>query len=310
MNIGIIGAGNVGTGIADALAYLGIGKKIIIYNRHIDKAMGEVWDLDDSIPLLDGTQAFAASDTYEDLKACEVIIITIGAKQKPHQSRLELLDQNQQIIKEIIQRLDDVNPEAKIIIVTNPVDILTRVAIAHSKRDKNRIFGSGTVLDSIRLREAIGEKIDVNRKNIHAYIVGEHGDSEFPLWSACKIGPLPLESFAIENLEGFKEEIATKVKQRAYKIIEKKGYTKQAIGTSVAHLVQSILFDEKSIFTVSVPIENVCGCVNGEVCLSLPCIIGKNGIEKKLSIRCTDREFEKLKLSANKLDEVYKNIGG
>ena len=307
MHIGIVGAGNVSIGIADALAYLGIGKKITIYNRHIDKTLGEVWDLNDSIPLLDGTQEFKATNSYEDLKTCEVVAVCAGAKQKPNQTRLELIDQNYKIIKDIIFNLDRVNKEAKIIIVTNPVDILTRVAIRYSNREKNHIFGSGTVLDSIRLREAIGENIKINRKNIHAYIIGEHGDSEFPLWSACKIGPLPLESFNIDK--NFKDEIAKQVRERAYKIIQKKNFTKQAIGTSVAYLIKSILYDERSIFTVSVPIENICGCIKKDVCLSLPCIIGKNGIEKKLSIKCKDKEFEKLKISANKLEEAYKKIG-
>jgi len=234
-------------------------------------------------------------------------IVRLCQIDSPFQGEIEV-DENYMIVKNIIESIDKINLNAKIIMVTNPVDILTRVAIKLSKRDKKLIFGSGTVLDSIRLREAIGEKIGVNRKNIHAYVIGEHGDSEFPLWSACHIGPVELESFNIEDLEQFKIETAKKVKNRAYEIIAKKGFTKQAIGTSVANIIKSILFDERTVFTVSVPVENVCGCVKEDVCLSLPYIIGKNGIERKLLLKCNDDEFELLKKGAKKLDEVFNKI--
>ena len=309
MNIGIIGAGNVGVGIADALTYLGVGKKITIFNRHLDKALGEIYDLSDSIPLLENDIQFFATDKLEDLSECKVIIITAGVKQKPNQTRLDLLKDNFLIIKNFIEKLDIINKDAIIIMVTNPVDVLTRVAINLSKRDKNLIFGSGTVLDSIRLREAIGEKIGVNRKNIHAYVIGEHGDSEFPLWSATRIGPLRLEDFDIENLEEFKNETAQKVKNRAYEIIRKKGFTKQAIGVSVANIVKSIIFDEKKIFTLSVPIGKACGCLKEDVSLSIPCIVSSKGIEKKLLMKCEQNEFELLKKSAEKLDIAYKELG-
>ncbi len=308
MHIGIIGAGNVGVGVADALTYLGIGKKITLFNIHIYKALGEIWDLSDSTPLLRGTMEFVATDDYDDLSDCEVVVITAGVKQKKGQNRLELLGENYKIIKNIIENLDRVNLKAKIIMVTNPVDVLTRVAIKLSKRDKNYIFGSGTVLDSIRFREAIGKKIKINRKNIHAYIIGEHGDSEFPLWSACRIGPVELDSFDIENLEEFKKEIADKVRQRAYEIIEKKGFTKQAIATSVARLIKSIILDEKAVYTVSVPIDDICGCIRSNVCLSIPCVIGKNAIERKLSFKCSEDEYENLKRNAEKLDKIYESL--
>jgi L-lactate dehydrogenase len=305
MDIGIIGAGNVGIGIADALAYLGIGKKVTIFNRNIDKALGEIWDLNDSIPLLNSDMELFATDNYNDLTKCDVIVITVGAKQRPEQSRIELLEENLKITKEIIENIDKVNLDAYIIVVTNPVDILTRLAIEISQRDKSKIFGSGTVLDSIRLKEAIGEKLNINRKNIHAYIIGEHGDSEFPLWSACHIGPLKLEDFNIENLEEFKKETALKVKNRAYSIIEKKASTRQAIGVSVANIIKAIALDEKKIFTLSTNIGELCKCIKKDVCLSIPCVLGKNGIEKKLLMNCEEDEFELLKQSAMKLDNIY-----
>ncbi len=306
--IGVVGAGNVGVGIVDALVMLGISKEIILYNRNIDRAFGEVWDINDAVPLLNGNIHVSATDELNDLKDCEVIAITIGDKQKKGESRLDLLNKNRVIIIDLIKQLDIINIEAKIIIVTNPVDIITRIAISHSKRDKSKLFGSGTVLDTIRLREEIGTKLDINRKNIHAFVVGEHGDSEFALWSVATIGPILLDNFGIENFENIKEEIMQKVRRRAYNIIEKKGYTKQAIGVGVAKLIKAILNDEKRIFTLSTTLSNNCAHIVSDVVLSQPCILGSNGIESVLLLDCNNREFELLKNSIEVLDKVYLDL--
>ncbi len=306
--IGVVGAGNVGVGIVDALVMLGISKEIILYNRNIDRAFGEVWDINDAVPLLNGNIHVSATDELNDLKDCEVIAITIGDKQEKGESRLDLLNKNRVIIVDLIKQLDIINIEAKIIIVTNPVDIITRIAISHSNRDKSKLFGSGTVLDTIRLREEIGTKLDINRKNIHAFVVGEHGDSEFALWSVATIGPILLDNFGIENFENIKEEIMQKVRRRAYNIIEKKGYTKQAIGIAVAKLIKAILNDEKRIFTLSTTLSNNCAHIVSDVVLSQPCILGSNGIESVLLLDCNNREFELLKNSIEVLDKVYLDL--
>ena len=301
MKVGIIGAGNVGIGVIDSLVYLGIAKEVILFNRTLSKAQGEIFDLEDSLPFLNDMK-LSATNNYDDLKECEVIVITAGAKQKVGQTRLELLSQNRDIIQSIISELDKINLNSKIIIVTNPVDVLTRIAKETTKRDKNLIFGSGTVLDSIRLQEKLSKELKVSTKDIHAYVIGEHGDSEFVLWSKAMAGCVKIEQ--IKEID--KEKIAKEVRERAYKIIEKKGFTKQAIGVAVATIVKSILNDEKRIFTLSTTLN--CECFESEVSISQPCIVGKNGIERKLLIECDEKEKELLKNSINKLDEVYKSI--
>jgi len=301
MKVGIIGAGNVGIGVIDSLVYLGIAKEVILFNRTLSKAQGEIFDLEDSLPFLNDMK-LSATNNYDDLKECEIIVITAGAKQKVGQTRLELLSQNRDIIQSIISELDKINLNSKIIIVTNPVDVLTRIAKETTKRDKNLIFGSGTVLDSIRLQEKLSKELKVSTKDIHAYVIGEHGDSEFVLWSKAMAGCVKIEQ--IKEID--KEKIAKEVRERAYKIIEKKGFTKQAIGVAVATIIKSILNDEKRIFTLSTTLN--CECFESEVSISQPCIVGKNGIERKLLIECNKKEKELLKNSINKLDEVYKSI--
>lgn len=266
--VAIIGSGNVGIGVLDALVLLGISKEILLYNREISRALGEVYDISDATPLLSGSQTINATQDLSDLHDADIIVITVGAKQRPAESRLQLIAQNSQIIKNLMKELDAINPNAIIIIVTNPVDIMTRVAIENSKRPQQKLFGSGTVLDTLRLREELGSRLGINRKNIHAFVVGEHGDSEFVLWSVATIGPILLQNFGIEHLEDLKNAIEEKVRHRAYTIIEKKGFTKQAIGVAVAKLVKAILADEKRIFTLSTPLTKSCTKLQSDVVLS------------------------------------------
>lgn len=304
--VAIIGSGNVGIGVLDALVLLGISQEILLYNREISRALGEVYDISDAIPLLSGSQTINATQDLSDLHDADIIVITVGAKQRPAESRLQLIAQNSKIIKNLMRELDTINPNAIIIIVTNPVDIMTRVAIENSKRPQQRLFGSGTVLDTLRLREELGSQLGINRKNIHAFVVGEHGDSEFVLWSVATIGPILLQNFGIEDLEDLKKAIEEKVRRRAYTIIEKKGFTKQAIGVAVAKLVKAILADEKRIFTLSTPLTKSCTKLQSDVVLSQPCILGKEGIERVLMLDCNIEEFDALKHSISVLESAYK----
>lgn len=307
MKVSIIGSGNVGVGVLDALVLLNIGKEILLYNRNIDKAMGEVFDLEDALPLLNGNMELKATDKLEELKGSEIIVITIGARQNIGQSRLDLLKDNVKIIQDLMLKLDTIDKESKIIIVSNPVDILTRVALDITQRDKAKVFGTGTVLDTMRLKEELGLRVNINRKNIHAFVVGEHGDSEFILWSVANIGPIRIEEMGIENFEQMKIEVLEKVKNRAYTIIEKKGFTKQAIGVATAKIIKAILYDEKKIFTLSTPLTKSCSHVNSKVAISQPCVLGKNGIERTLLLDCNLQEIELLKSSVEKLDNSYQS---
>lgn len=306
--VAIIGSGNVGIGVLDALVLFGISREILLYNRSIDKALAEVYDISDAIPLLNGSQSVNATQNLEDLHDSDIIVVTVGAKQEVGESRLELIAKNSTIIKDLMQKLDRINKEAIVIIVSNPVDIMTRVAIESSSRPQEKLFGSGTVLDTLRLREELGRRLQINRKNIHAFVVGEHGDSEFVLWSVATIGPSLLKDFGLENLGNMQKEIEEKVRRRAYTIIEKKGYTKQAIGVAVAKLIKAILGDEKRIFTLSTPLSKSCKQLQSDVVLSQPCILGKSGIERVMMLGCDIEESQALKNSIDVLENAYKNI--
>ncbi len=306
MKVGIIGAGNVGIGIADALVLLDIAKELIIYNRTLDKALGEVYDLEDAVPFLNGSTTIGATNNLEDLKGCKVIVITIGAKQKDGETRLDLLSKNVSIIKEMILKLDKIDLTSNILIVTNPVDVLTRIALQTTKRESRKVFGSGTVLDTMRLKESLGLKLGINRKNIHAFVVGEHGDSEFVLWSVANVGPIRLKN--MQEFNDIKDDVMTQVRTRAYKIINKKGYTKQAIGVAVAKIIKAILYDERKIFTLSTKLIKNCADICMDVAISQPCVVGKNGIEKRLLLECSGDEIELLKKSINKLNDAYNSM--
>lgn len=306
--IGVVGAGNVGAAIVNALVLKNIGKEIILFNRDINKAIGQAMDIDDTIPLLSEMKIDATND-YQDLKDCKIIAITVGARQEKDESRLELLQRNASIIKSVMKELDKTAPNAIIIIVSNPVDILTRVAQENSKRKASMIFGSGTLLDTSRLRYQVGKELNVNRKNIHVHVIGEHGDGEFPVWSNAIIGSIKLDNFISNkhDLKNMEDRISKIVRDRAYEIIKRKGYTDFGVAVAVAKLIQCVLRDEKKIFSVSVKINKYYK-LNEKVALSLPCVIGIKGIEQKLNLELDLDEKEKLKETSKKLNTVYEEM--
>lgn len=265
-------------------------------------------DIDDTIPLL-SEMKIDATDNYKDLQDCKVIAITIGARQKKDETRIQLLERNARIIKSTMQELDKYAPDAVIILVSNPVDILTRVAQEHSKRIACKIFGSGTLLDTSRIRYQLGKELNINRKNVHVHVIGEHGDSEFPVWSNAIIGSVRLDHFVSDtkDLQSIKERITKSVKERAYEIIKRKGYTDFGVAVAVAKLIQCVLRDEKKIFSVSVRV-NKDYKLKENVVLSLPCVIGANGIENKLFPELDKSEKMKLKETAKKLNKAYNEI--
>ena len=306
--IGVIGAGNVGAAIVNALVLKNIGKEIILFNRDRNKAIGQAMDIDDTIPLL-SEMMIKATNNYADLKDCKVIAITIGARQNEGETRIQLLERNAKIIKSTIEELDKVAPNAILILVSNPVDILTRVAQESSKRNSCMIFGSGTLLDTSRLRYQLGKELNVNRKNVHVHVIGEHGDSEFPVWSNAIIGSISLDRFIsnIEDLESIKESITKIVKNRAYEIIKRKGYTDFGVAVALAKLIQCVLRDEKKIYSVSVKVHKDYK-LDENVVLSLPCVIGTNGIENKLFMELDNYETEMLRETTLKLNKAYNEI--
>ena len=307
--VGVIGAGNVGADVANALVLLRKCVTVVLFDRTLSKAEGQAWDIEDTIPLLEEMEIIP-SDQYEDLADSDVIVVTVGVQQKQGQTRLDTLSDNAEIMRSTIKELDRVAPNSIVLIVSNPVDVLTRVAIACSTRAENLILGSGTVLDTARLRYQLGKRLNVSKQDVHVYVIGEHGDSEFAVWSSAFIGTIPLTEFPIPQgakLEQIQFEYAELTRKRAYNISERKGNTSYGISTVVCQLVETILRDEKQIFPVSVRADANYG-VGSEVVFGLPCIIGRQGIERQLLLPRNADEQRLLEESADQLNEAYDSL--
>ncbi|MEH2087407.1 L-lactate dehydrogenase [Nostoc sp.] len=307
--VGIIGAGNVGANVANDLVLLGKCVTIVLFDRTLSKAEGQAWDIEDTIPLLKDMEIIP-SNQYEDLADSDIIVVTVGVQQKKGQSRLDVLSDNAEIMRSTIKELDRVAPNSIILIVSNPVDVLTRIAIASSTRAENLIFGSGTVLDTARLRYQLGKRLNVSKQDVHVYVIGEHGDSEFVVWSSAFIGGILLAEFPIPQgatLEQIQQEYAELTRKRGYNISERKGNTSYGISIVVCQLVDAILRDEKQIFPVSVRADSNYG-VGSEVVLGLPCIISSQGIERQLVLPRNAHEQRLLEESATKLNEAYNSL--
>jgi len=294
-SIAIIGAGRVGTTTAYALMLNNLASEILLVDADVVRCKGEFLDLEDVLPFCATSQIKEA--TYQEAASAEIIIITAGIAQKPDQTRLDLLNTNKKIMDTIVQNLKPLNPQAIIIVVSNPMDILTLYIQNKNILPKSQVFGSGTFLDSIRLRGFISKKLGVAPESISAWILGEHGDSQFPAWSLSHCdGKSLLELPQITNKD--LNLFAHQTKQKAYEIISCKGSTFYGIATCLSIIVKNILFDKKMIIPVSWFHPEL------GVCLSLPCVIGRKGIEGLFPIHLTNDEQEMLKKSANALKEM------
>lgn len=307
--VGIVGAGHVGAELAYALVLLRVCDQVILFDRTLSKAQTEAWDIEDAIPLL-SEMDLLPSDQYQELADSDVIAITVGATVHEDEDRLALLGRNADIIRSVIKELDQVAPNAMIIVVSNPVDVLTRIAIETSPRPENLILGAGTVLDTARLKYQLGKQLNVSKQDVYVYVIGEHGNSEFIAWSSASIGLVPLAEFLTlgeTTVENFKQDYVEFTRQRGYSISERKGYTSYGIATVVTQLIKAILRDEKQIFTVSVKADARYD-IGSEVVLGLPCIIGQQGIERKLVLPRNTEEQRSLEASATKLNEAYNSL--
>lgn len=307
--VSVIGAGNVGAALAYTLVLLNTCVTVVLFARTLSKAEGEAWDIEDTIPLLSEMDVLPTNQ-YEDLAGSDVIVVTVGAPSKEGQTRLDMLGRNVDIIRSTMQELDRVAPDALVIVVSNPVDVLTRIAIATSSRPENLILGSGTVLDTARLRYQLGKQLNVDKQDVHIYVIGEHGDSELAVWSSAFVGGIPLNKFPLPagtSLEQIKQDYTELTRKRGYAIIERKGSTSYGVATVVAKLINTILRDEKKIFTVSVKADASYG-IGSEVVLGLPCVISQQGIERKLLLPRNAEEQRLLETSATKLNEAYNSL--
>jgi L-lactate dehydrogenase len=286
----IIGCGKVGMTSAFSIFLQGLANEIVLFGRKIDEIQGEALDLEHGMSFVTATQV-KATDKYEDIANSDIVIITAGAAQKPGETRLDLAEKNIAIVSAIIPEVVKHAPDAVIVIVSNPVDIVTYKACQLANLPKGRVFGSGTILDTSRFRFHLSEFLHVSPRSIHAYILGEHGDSSFPVIDHANIGGQNLVDFP-----GFSKEQANKAfekaKNAAYTIIQAKGATYYAIAIVVANLVKTILSDAKTVLPVSIPLHGQYG--HNSVSISVPCIIGRNGVEKIIETKLSYEEKEKL----------------
>mgnify|MGYP001189990890 CR=1 FL=1 len=306
--VAIIGAGNVGASIAFAMALQQSASEIVLIDTRAEKAVGEALDINHGLCFL-GQMAVYAGD-YSDISSCDVIIVTAGMGRKPGQTRLDLARTNVAITKEITENIMKYYTHGVILVVSNPVDILTYKIQKWSGLPNGRVFGSGTVLDSARFRFALAQKFNVDVRNVHGYIVGEHGDTQLPLWSATHIAGINVEEYGKTHGNTFsdqdKELISNDVKQAGAVIINNKGATYYAIAVAVNTLVETLIKNQNTIRTVSSVIEGYYGI--NDVAISLPSLINSNGVEKIIEYPITKEEEKKLKASADTLKSILDEV--
>ncbi len=299
----IIGAGNVGSTIAFSLILNNDVEEIALIDINEKLVEAQVMDLEHSAPFVGGTKVKVG--TYEDCKDSAVVVITCGVSQKKGETRLDLVEKNSKIIKNILPKIFEQNEDIVVVMVTNPVDVLTKIAIKMYPDKEQQILGTGTLLDSARFRHLIGEYLSINPNSVHAYIVGEHGDSELPLWSTASIGNMKLDT-CNKISDSVKKEIFNKARNAAYAIIEGKQSTYYAIGAGTAKLINTILFDKRTVLPVSHYIKNHYGV--SDVCLSMPVIVGRKGVIARLCIKLNSEEEELLAKSAKTLKEIFNKV--
>lgn len=308
--IGIIGTGNVGTAAAYALFNQRLANEIILIDKDKKLAEGEAMDLMHGQLLVGNVNV--KSGNYKDLANAQVIVISAGASQPSSvDDRLSLLDKNIGIFRDIIPRIDKYAPEAIIVIATNPVDILTYATKEISNRPATKVLGTGTLLDTARFRSLLGKFYDVDPQSVHAYILGEHGDSEVPIWSGAAIGGKPIMDNTIMGKRfdrEIMEDIFERTKEAAYNIIDRKGHTDTAIGVVIAQIVEDILADEKKVLPLSVHANGSYGIE--DVCLSLPSSVGLNGIAGHILPEISEDEKQALRHSASILKEEIDKLDG
>lgn len=300
----MIGCGFVGSASAFALMQSGLFSELVLIDANHDKAEGEAMDIAHGLPFAGQMKIYAGD--YDDIVDAAVIIVTAGAAQKPGETRLDLVNKNVNIFKSIIPEIAKRNYKGILLIVANPVDILTYTAVKLSGLPENRVIGSGTVLDTARLKYALGEHLEVDSRSVHSFIIGEHGDSEIVAWSSTNVSGIPVNDFCELrghfNHEEAMHRIADDVKNSAYDIIEKKGATYYGIAMSVKRICECIMRDEKSILPISSMMHGEYG-ISG-ICLSMPTVVGREGVETRVPIQLNEQEESALSASAEQLSKV------
>ena len=304
----MIGCGFVGSASVFSLMQSGLFSEIAMIDADMEKAEGEAMDISHGIPFAKHMKVYAGD--YSDVKDAGIVIITAGANQKPNETRLDLVNKNVAIFKQIIPEIMKNEFDGILLVVANPVDILTHVAQKLSGLPENRVIGSGTVLDTARLKYSLGEHLGVDSRSVHAFIIGEHGDSEIAAWSSANVSGIPLNDIC--EMRGHyaheenTKEIAESVRNSAYEIIQRKNATYFGVAMAVRRICEVIVRDEKSILPVSTVMHGEHGI--DDVVISMPCVVGRDGIETKMPIALNDEETMKLKESADILKDILKSI--
>ena len=308
--ITVIGSGNVGATIAYTLTVQGIASEIVMIDLNQEKSLGEALDIRQGVSLCSPTNVYAGS--YSDAAGSDIVVITSGMARKPGQSRLDLAQANVNIIKSIADQIGPVCPDATYVIVSNPVDVLTYVFLKHTGLPEERVIGSGTVLDTARLRARISEYYSVNQKNVHAYVLGEHGDSSFVPWSLANISNVPVETFkdALQTKDTYPEfvmeEVEEYMRKSGARVIQRKGATFYAVSISVCHICKCLLSGIDTTLTVSTMLNGEYGI--DDVCLSLLNVVGAKGAHAKVMLPLNDEELAKLHNSAKVLKDLMAGL--
>jgi L-lactate dehydrogenase len=308
---GIVGSGFVGATAAYALVMRGVGRRLVLVDQNRARAESEADDILHAVPFAHPLEVTAGE--YADLAGSRVVIVSAGVGQKPGETRLQLLSRNAEVFRQVIPNILKYAPDATLLIATNPVDVMTHLAARYASEfgvPSSRVIGSGTTLDTARLRSLIGRHLNVDSQHIHAYVLGEHGDSEVIPWSLVTVGGIPLAEFChageISICPDDYEAIDQRVRRAAYHIIEGKGATYYGIGSAIARIVEVILGDERSILTVCTPMEDVSGIK--DVTVSLPNLVGGEGIRKTFFPNMNEKEMELLRASAGVVRSVIDNL--
>ncbi len=307
--IHVIGAGHVGTSFAYAAIIRGLAQEIVLSDLNFERAEGEAMDLAHSVPFASPVQVRAG--TLEDLKGSDIVVVTAGAKQRPGETRLDLAGRNVEAMGGMSEAIREKCPEAIVLVASNPVDVLTVAMTQFTQFPPHRVIGSGTILDTARLRHYLGKHVGVDPRNVHAAVLGEHGDSQFVSWSTAVVAGVSYGRYCelakVEDGPETRSRIADTVRLSAYEVIKRKGATHYAIGLGLVRLTEAILKSQSSVLTVSCVQPS--GSPLAGVAISLPCVISRGGVDRTVQIDLPDNEQSALVASADVIRETMKTAG-
>ncbi len=309
VRVAIVGAGNVGSTFAYALLFSGLASEIVLIDANHAKSEGEAMDLTHAVPFTRPTRVWAGD--WADCAGAVVTVLTAGAGQKTGETRLDLVKKNAAIWRDIVPKIVHHNPDGMLLVATNPVDVLTYAAWKLSSLPAKRVIGSGTILDTARFRHLLSQHFGVDARSVHAHIIGEHGDSEVPVWSLANIAGMRLSEFCRTQGRPYDpqamEQIFAQTRDAAYHIIERKGSTYYAVAAGLMRITEAILRDQKTVLSVSSLINDHYGI--SDVCFSLPSVVDRGGIEKVIRLELDAQETAKIQLSARVLKQTVLNLG-